>query len=73
MSPNLVTSTIAGVVIVAVVAVGIGLLIMGLEVFVGAVKDENQVAALIAAPVILFFAYLIGNGFLEYRQMGRRK
>jgi hypothetical protein len=73
MSPNIVTSTIAGVVILAVVAVGIWLSMMGLQAFVGAVKDESTRLVLLAAPILLFFAYFVGHGFLEYRQMGRRR
>lgn len=69
MGPNVVMSTVAGVAILSVsAAVGWGIK-FGLEL--GYSVMGKSLGYVLAAPIVLFVAYLVGNGYLENKSSSR--
>ncbi len=71
MDSNPALSTVVGIVIVGVGAGLLWGLLFGLEFLAGLVTNKNLMGAIIAAPMVGFIAYLVGDGFLQNRSRSR--
>lgn len=67
MKNNPVISTITGVILIGLAGGVVGVLLWALTKLCKLISDENTLATILAAPLILFLAYLVGYGFLENR------
>ncbi|MCC7403845.1 MAG: hypothetical protein IT288_05540 [Bdellovibrionales bacterium] len=67
MNQNPIACVIAGTLIVGVAGTAIWGLVFVLELLAKTV-DKTTGLMLLSAPLILFIVYLVGQGFLEYRQ-----
>lgn len=65
MSPNPAVSTLVGVLAVGAAVASIWAVIFVLEATFSAIGDSMKY--LIGVPMVLFVAYLVGNGVLELR------
>jgi len=70
MKPNMVVSLFAGCVILVLGAGAMYGIAQGLEIVYAVMGDSMKY--LIATPLVLVVAYLVGNGFLEVKMGGRK-
>ncbi len=68
MQKNMVVCTVVGAIIIACVAGGVGCLLFLLGRLMDAFKSEGVRQILLATPVVLILAYLIGYGWLDHRE-----